>query len=132
MGILSKLWSRIVKKTNQKQQMSYEYTAKVIYLTNSCSLISFFKPGTDILHRLDGPAVEWFNGYKEWRQNGLLHRLDGPAVEGINGPNEWYIEGKQYTEEEFIAATQKHTVTIDGKTVEISAESYEKIKKELV
>ena len=39
----------------------------------------------DKLHRIDGPAAEYFNGDKEWYQNGLLHRIDGPAIENFNG-----------------------------------------------
>jgi len=31
------------------------------------------------LHREDGPAVEWYNGSKEWYKNAKLHREDGPA-----------------------------------------------------
>lgn len=33
------------------------------------------------LHRLDGPAVIWEDGDKEYWVNGKLHRLDGPAME---------------------------------------------------
>ena len=35
------------------------------------------------LHRVDGPAIENSNGYKEWWLNG--HRIDGPAIEYSNG-----------------------------------------------
>ena len=56
----------------------------VIIYTNACGEY----------HRLDGPAVEWSDGTKEWYQNGHLHRLDGPAYEGANGEREWRIEGK--------------------------------------
>ena len=45
-------------------------------------------------HRLDGPAIEFFNGDKEWYQNGLLHRIDGPAVECANGEKYWHYKGK--------------------------------------
>ncbi len=55
----------------------------------------------DLLHRLDGPAIEWATGDKEWFQNGQLHRLDGPAVELADGYNEWYIEGEELTETQF-------------------------------
>ena len=44
-----------------------------------------------ILHRLDGPAVEHDDGYKEWYRDGYLHREDGPAIEHPNGRKEWYI-----------------------------------------
>ena len=37
------------------------------------------------LHREDGPAVEWANGFKAWYRNGELHREDGPAAEWPNG-----------------------------------------------
>jgi hypothetical protein len=53
-----------------------------------------------LLHREDGPALEWNNGRKEWHINGLRHREDGPAIEGNNNKY-WYINGKQYTENEY-------------------------------
>ena len=52
-------------------------------------------------HRLDGPAVEWWNGRKAWWSHGKLHREDGPAVEHVDGSKFWYLNGKRYTEEEF-------------------------------
>ena len=54
-----------------------------------------------ILHRENGPAVEYADGDKFWLQNGLLHRTDGPAVEWANGTKEWYINGVRLTEAEF-------------------------------
>ena len=48
------------------------------------------------LHRDDGPAIEWYDGVKDWYQNGLLHREDGPASEWPDGPYDyWYINGKR-------------------------------------
>ena len=81
------------------------------------------------LHRDDGPAVEWYDGTKDWYQNGQLHRTDVPAIERSNGTKEWFqngqrhradgpavvfedgdkrwcINGKYLTEAEFLAATQ--------------------------
>jgi len=46
------------------------------------------------LHRLDGPAVEWPDGTKFWWVNGRPHRLDGPAVIWPDGHKEWWVEGK--------------------------------------
>jgi len=54
-------------------------------------------------HRDDGPAIEWSNGYREWFINGELHRIDGPAVEWNDGWEEWYLNGKFLTKEEFDA-----------------------------
>ena len=48
-------------------------------------------------HREDGPALEWSNGEKEWFLNGKLHREDGPAFEWANGDKEWFLNGKKTT-----------------------------------
>jgi len=62
-------------------------------------------------HRLDGPAVELFNGDKFWFKKNLLHRLDGPAIEWEDGDKEWYINGNFLTEKEF----NKRVNTCKGK-----------------
>jgi hypothetical protein len=46
-----------------------------------------------IFHRLDGPAIEWADGSKEWDVNGKRHREDGPAIEWANGDRSWYVNG---------------------------------------
>ena len=56
-----------------------------------------------VLHRVEGPAVECFNGDKYWYFNGRCHREDGAAIEYANGTKKWYLEGKKVTEAEFIA-----------------------------
>ena len=48
------------------------------------------------LHREDGPAVEYADGFKELYQHGKLHRSDGPAIEFIDGHKEWGVEGQQH------------------------------------
>jgi hypothetical protein len=55
------------------------------------------------LHRDDGPAVEFTNGDKWWYKNGKLHRIDGPAIEYFGGYKLWYIDGVKYSEEKFKA-----------------------------
>ncbi len=47
-----------------------------------------------LLHREDGPAIEWADGGKSWYKNGKRHRLDGSAVECANGDKDWWINGK--------------------------------------
>lgn len=47
-----------------------------------------------VLHRLDGPAAEWFDGRKEWWKEGKLHRIGGPAVVCGDGMEEYYQYGK--------------------------------------
>ena len=53
------------------------------------------------LHRIDGPAFE-DNNEKRWYTEGKLHRLDGPAMIWKDGSRFWYINGRQFTEEQFI------------------------------
>jgi hypothetical protein len=48
------------------------------------------------LHREDGPAIEYANGYKAWYRNGKLHREDEPAVIYANGNKYWYLNGKRH------------------------------------
>ena len=43
-----------------------------------------------MLHRTDGPAIEWRDGDRWWYKDGQLHREDGPAVERANGDRKWY------------------------------------------
>ena len=50
-------------------------------------------------HREDGPAIQDPYGYKEWWINGQLHREDGPAIEDTNGDKEWWINGKLHRED---------------------------------
>jgi hypothetical protein len=52
-----------------------------------------------ILHREDGPAIEWADGDKYWYINGKRHREDGPAAEHANGDKEWYLNGKLHRED---------------------------------
>ena len=52
-------------------------------------------------HREDGPAVEYTSGNKAWYINGKRHRLDGPTIEYAGGGKEWWIDDRFLTEEEF-------------------------------
>jgi hypothetical protein len=63
----------------------------------------------NLLHREDGPALEYANRDKFWYLNGKSHRLDGPAVIAITTNNkeyyEWWIDGKEIhckSNEEFL------------------------------
>jgi hypothetical protein len=60
-------------------------------------------------HKIDVPAVDWYNGDKEWWWFGKRHRQDrhrlkldskcdpnGPAVEWSNGTKEWWLDGNQH------------------------------------
>ena len=55
---------------------------------------------TNILHKEDGPAVEWKHGKKEWWINGKRHREDGPAIIYDNGVMFWYLNGNHFSTKE--------------------------------
>ena len=40
-------------------------------------------------------------GDKCWTKEGIIHREDGPALEYNDGLKYWYIDGKRFTEEDF-------------------------------
>jgi hypothetical protein len=56
----------------------------------------------DELHRVDGPAIEFANGNKEWWRFGKLHRQarhgepDGPAIERASGDKGWWLDGGRH------------------------------------
>ncbi len=81
----------------------------------------------DKRHRLDGPAFEWSDGSKVWYVNGKCHRLDGPAIEYVDGDKEWYVDGKEMTEKEFNEYI-KPKPTCEGKIVEVDGVKYRLIK----
>jgi len=58
-----------------------------------------------MLHRTDGPAIEYTNGHKVWYVDNKLHRTDGPAIIWTSGYKEWYVDDEYLTEEEFNALT---------------------------
>jgi len=75
-------------------------------VTNADDDKRYFKDkAKTILHREDGPAIEWGDGSKMWFVNGKRHRLDGPAIEGVSGNNAWCINGESISEEEFYKRT---------------------------
>jgi hypothetical protein len=46
-----------------------------------------------VLHRVDGPAVEYAGGTVKWFQSGKHHRVGGPAIVWADSSEQWYIEG---------------------------------------
>ena len=112
-----------------------------------------FKEGDWIIHRENGPAVvysvgeEWFYQgllhreggpailyglHQEWYKHGKRHRLNGPALETTEDTEicmryEWWIEGIQYTKEEFQHEIAKKRL---NKSLDIELnENTQKIKK---
>lgn len=54
-----------------------------------------WKNKAGLLHRTDGPAMEFASGTKSWYINGRLHREDGPAIEWVNDEPEYWLDGVQ-------------------------------------
>ena len=52
-----------------------------------------------LLHRKDGPAIEWADESKFWFLNGKCHREDGPAIEHSDGSKSWYLNYKLHRED---------------------------------
>jgi hypothetical protein len=60
-------------------------------------------------HREDGPSIIYNIGSCFWYNHGKCHRLDGPAKiysdtkdHSMIWLKQWYVEGIQYSEEEFL------------------------------
>ena len=94
-----------------------EYTVKVY-----SDRVEWFQDGK--LHRIDGPAIEWFDGDEHWFQKGKYHRIDGPAIEDANGYKCWYLQGKRVTESEVMSPSQSG----EGKVVEVDGVKYTLIR----
>ena len=62
--------------------------------------------------------VRWYN------ENDKLHRLDGPAFECPDGYKEWYIESIEYTEEQFLAKIESMNRPCNGKKVTVEGVEY--------
>ena len=75
-----------------------EYDIVIVFKTKY-----YYKKGTNILHREDGPAIERDNGDKFWYIDGDLHRTDGPAIELSTGHKEWWVNGKRLFKKEYDA-----------------------------
>ena len=71
--------------------------------------IVYYIKNTEILHREDGPAIEYSDGSKEWLINGNHHREDGPAIEWYDGDVEWCLNDVSFKTKElwFEALTEE-------------------------
>ena len=58
----------------------------------------------------------------------VFHRLDGPAVEYADGYVEYYIEGIELSEQEFLTRTQAQAPTCENKIVTIDGVDYKLVK----
>ena len=63
------------------------------------------------LHNIKEPAVIRDNGTKKWCVNGKYHRLDGPAVMLFQGETQFWIDGRNFSQENY----WKHPMVIKNK-----------------
>ncbi len=59
------------------------------------------------LHREDGPAIIRPNGSTQWFRDGVCHREDGPAIERADGTKEWWLNGEHWWDGASILAQQR-------------------------
>lgn len=52
-----------------------------------------------MVHRLDGPARIKADGTKYWMINNLFHCTHGPAIERADGTKNWYCKGLSHRED---------------------------------
>ena len=91
-----------------EEELTYKLLSGEI-VKNDYGIFYFIEPGNWIdndgyptrnkLHREDGPAIEYADGFKYWYLNGKRHREDGPAAEYIDGSKEWYRNGELHRED---------------------------------
>jgi hypothetical protein len=75
-----------------------------------------------IMHREDGPAIEYSNGDNSWYIDNKCHREDGPAADWAGGlQKRWYIHGKHLTEEGFNA---RNNYSCNNKVIEVDGKKY--------
>lgn len=95
---------KVIMKTinlQTREISSSEVEMEIIKKTSKKGSVCYHHPVTGELHRMEGPAIERFNGDKEWWMNGKLHRIDGPAIECPDGSRQWWLHGVEYTEYEW-------------------------------
>jgi len=51
-----------------------------------------------LLHREDGPALEWYDGDQCWYKDGVLHRVDGPAIVTLAKGVGWFVNNQNITD----------------------------------
>jgi hypothetical protein len=61
-------------------------------IVKDCGITYYYKKGTEIYHRLNGPAIDYGNGQYSYYVNGKQHREGAPAV-FVGGTERWVLNG---------------------------------------
>jgi hypothetical protein len=59
--------------------------------------------------------TETYRGTKIWRRLGIMHRTDGPAIEWDDGRKSWYLYGKSLSLDGWL--DQNPDMTDEGKVM---------------
>jgi len=70
--------------------MIFRGTYKIVY----CKDEYYKEFNNNKFYKIDNKR--YYNGY-------LIHRENGPAIEYINGDKSWYLNGKVYTKNEYLS-----------------------------
>ena len=70
-------------------------------------------------------VIVYNNGTKVWNLDNKLHREDGPALEYFYGFKNWFLNGVEYTEEEF---NKKMATAIEMTMAEVEEALGRKVK----
>jgi hypothetical protein len=68
---------------------------KYTVIINHDKTVYWYKFGTGILHRENGPAIEYANGDCEWFIDGKRHRIGEPAIVWTSGKH-WFVDNKRH------------------------------------
>ena len=88
--------------TDSEPGMSDAELAELLTLTVEVDeYVTYYQNHLGQLHRTLGPAAIYWDGTKEWYQNGKPHRTGGPAYVSSFGFDEWWLDGDELTEEQW-------------------------------
>jgi hypothetical protein len=68
-----------------------------------------------LLHREDGPAIEWGDGDRSWYYYGKIHRLDGPSIETVTHFRHWHLYGERLAIEDLLLPLATHNPSVPAK-----------------
>jgi len=75
-----------------KETYTDKVSGKTLYVKRGLGVIRYYKDEKcSILHREDGPAIEYRSGSLLWLQNDKYHRMDGPSAIDPVRFKEWHI-----------------------------------------
>lgn len=81
---------------------------RIFYKGQHCEHKKYYKDkDCKIIHREDGPAIEFSNGGKFWVINGKFHKEDGPAIIFSNNDVEYWLNDISYSEKEYLEEIDK-------------------------